>query len=750
MCATPDPFAAAGGGTCDDGEWPPPGSTVPDGTTALFIDSQPGDPVGVGGSYSYTAAASTFLIGRNEANGVSVVVKNGIRTEWSLDFSAPGKVPLSAGTYLSVGDYPASPFGGLSVGGQSRGCGSVTGRFIVRELVYGIDGSVLRFDVDFEQHCQDADPALFGALRYRSTSSSTTPFGGSYPVYQLLVSPPAHGTISGASIACGGGQVACQQGFAAPETATLTAAADPGYIFMGWEGSCRGTSTTTIRVNSVKSCAARFEPLVPAGGRTMMLWESQAGHLVGRGQTHVLSPANSDWAVQSGAGRNTIEFKITGTDGVAVRTWRLGFRAAAGAALSPGTFTQFAQFHASFPDDRFPSIAITTDQGVSCEPTGRVVIHEVDVAGDGTVRRFAADLEHHCRDSDPALFVAIRFNSTVTETRPFGGVFPRYELSVQPPSRGVVTGDGISCGSGLAACGVTFGAPTSIAMTAVANPGFVFTGWAGDCRAGTGSTIVRVNSVKACVATFEPLVPATPRTFLVVDREESEISPPQKLVFTPANSVWRVVPWFGGGVRIVVHHLQMNGTFDSWNIQLQPPSGKALTAGTYAPAGEVSALRAGMSVNLCSDATGRFIVHDVAFAADGSVLRFAADVEQHCSDAAAGLFLAIRYNSAAAGTAPFGGAYPRYVLDVAPPVNGRITGDDISCGGGQFSCSASFGGPTRVTLTATPDAGYLFAGWGGSCGGSQPTLNLHVNTVRQCSAAFVPRLAAAVRTIATF
>jgi hypothetical protein len=232
MCSTPDPFAATGGGTCDDGEWLPPGSTVPEGTTALFIDSQPGEPIGGGDTYSYTGAGSRFLIGRNELNGVSARVENGTRIEWSLDFSAPGSVPLSAGTYLSAGDYPSSPFAGLSVSGQGLGC-DATGRFVVREVVYGTDGSVLRFDVDFEQHCGDADPALFGALRYRATRTTTTPFGGSYPVYQLVVSPPVHGTISGASIACGGGQAACQQSFLTPATVTLTATADPGYIFMG-------------------------------------------------------------------------------------------------------------------------------------------------------------------------------------------------------------------------------------------------------------------------------------------------------------------------------------------------------------------------------------------------------------------------------------------------------------------------------------------------------------------------------------
>jgi len=54
-----------------------------------------------------------------------------------------------------------------------------------------------------------------------------------------------------------------------------------------------------------------------------------------------------------------------------------------------------------------------------------------------------------------------------------------------------------------------------------------------------------------------------------------------------------------------------------------------------------------------------------------------------------------------------------YTLSISPtPTHGNVTSSPagINCGSGGSTCSASFLG--LVTLTATPDAGYTFAGWG--------------------------------------
>ncbi len=67
---------------------------------------------------------------------------------------------------------------------------------------------------------------------------------------------------------------------------------------------------------------------------------------------------------------------------------------------------------------------------------------------------------------------------------------------------------------------------------------------------------------------------------------------------------------------------------------------------------------------------------------------------------------------------------PQYSLTVTQsgPASGTITGPGISCG---TDCNESYPAGTAVTLTATPNTGALFAGWGGACTGTGAcTINL--------------------------
>lgn len=57
----------------------------------------------------------------------------------------------------------------------------------------------------------------------------------------------------------------------------------------------------------------------------------------------------------------------------------------------------------------------------------------------------------------------------------------------------------------------------------------------------------------------------------------------------------------------------------------------------------------------------------------------------------------------------------------------------IDCGS---SCSASFYQGTKLTLTAVPDTGSTFAGWGGACSGTGPSAALVLDADRVCSATF--------------
>ena len=78
---------------------------------------------------------------------------------------------------------------------------------------------------------------------------------------------------------------------------------------------------------------------------------------------------------------------------------------------------------------------------------------------------------------------------------------------------------------------------------------------------------------------------------------------------------------------------------------------------------------------------------------------------------------------------------PRHDLTVARAGNGRVTSapTGIDCG---TTCSATYDRGTQVTLTATPDAGSSFLGWGGVCSGTGLTCVVSVESDRGVTASF--------------
>ena len=137
--------------------------------TLLYFNSQPGDYIGQGQRFTLTPLDGTFTVSRNFDNGVELDFDG--EDFWTADFAAAGNVPLTVGVYSGAVRFPFQPANGngLSIYGAGRGCNTLTGQFVVLEVVYGTGNTVQRFAADYEQHCEGGAPALFGSVRYNSS-----------------------------------------------------------------------------------------------------------------------------------------------------------------------------------------------------------------------------------------------------------------------------------------------------------------------------------------------------------------------------------------------------------------------------------------------------------------------------------------------------------------------------------------------------------------------------------------------------
>jgi hypothetical protein len=137
--------------------------------------SQPGDYIGGGQSAILLPPTWTFSGTYSPTNGVEFsVTQSGGGGWWFLDFDTGTADPLHQGTYLYASRYPFNPAGtpGLSVYGNGAGCNTLWGHFVISQIEIGPGNQILRFAADFVQHCEGADPALFGTIRYQAAAPS--------------------------------------------------------------------------------------------------------------------------------------------------------------------------------------------------------------------------------------------------------------------------------------------------------------------------------------------------------------------------------------------------------------------------------------------------------------------------------------------------------------------------------------------------------------------------------------------------
>lgn len=157
--------------------WRPVSGSTPDTGNYVYLQSDAGDYIGAGRTYTYTQAVAQ--IGVTASNGRVSVSING-NESWRGDFQA--MVPLASlqvGYYGTLQRYPFhNPVrGGLDWSGEGRGCNMLTGWFAVDNVSYA-EGMLNAIDIRFEQHCEGSPAALRGEIHWRA-GDMTSPSGPS-------------------------------------------------------------------------------------------------------------------------------------------------------------------------------------------------------------------------------------------------------------------------------------------------------------------------------------------------------------------------------------------------------------------------------------------------------------------------------------------------------------------------------------------------------------------------------------------
>ena len=145
--------------------WQPAPGATPASGNYIFLQSDVGDYIGAGQTYTYTPGDAQLTV---SATGGHLSVRVAGSKVWTGDFQAMSSLSaLQPGLYADLQRYPFhNPVkGGLSWSGDGRGCNTLTGWFIVDSVTYA-SGVLSSVDLRFEQHCEGGTPALRGQIRW--------------------------------------------------------------------------------------------------------------------------------------------------------------------------------------------------------------------------------------------------------------------------------------------------------------------------------------------------------------------------------------------------------------------------------------------------------------------------------------------------------------------------------------------------------------------------------------------------------
>jgi hypothetical protein len=174
------------------GLWQPAAGATPASGNYVYLQSDGGDYVGGGRTYTYTQANAVLEV---NVSGNELRVNVNGNENWGGIFKGLDAVAtLPPGYYGGVQRWPFhNPVkGGLDFSGQGRGCNELSGWFSIDSLTVS-GGAITSLDLRFEQHCENGPPALRGKVHWTS-NDPTQPAGPVFPSPTNLWRPAAGAT----------------------------------------------------------------------------------------------------------------------------------------------------------------------------------------------------------------------------------------------------------------------------------------------------------------------------------------------------------------------------------------------------------------------------------------------------------------------------------------------------------------------------------------------------------------------------
>ena len=331
--------------------------------------------------------------------------------------------------------------------------------------------------------------------------------------YNLIIQKPNNGMVVSEpeGINCGSSEANCLKKFEVNAEIKLSAVPSDGYGFDGWSGDCSGGDFVIIKMDSEKTCSAKFSKLNPTNGFLTV-------QKIGKGIIKSSDGINCETeAICERAYEFKTNIKLTAApaEGYKFDLWSgacTGTNSIVDITIEgPKTCTaNFSKIqHQLIITKSEGGLVTSSPMGINCGALGEECSKLFDF-GTEVVLSAVSDANYQfngwlgdCSGVDIAIFT---MNSEKTCSAKFSKKQSSvYTIAVQKVGKGKITsmdvlGKQVNCGD---ICTLSFDQETPITLFAWAENGYEFVSWSGDCSGSETEISLVLNSPKTCVATFK-------------------------------------------------------------------------------------------------------------------------------------------------------------------------------------------------------------------------------------------------------
>ncbi|MBX0334207.1 InlB B-repeat-containing protein, partial [Pontibacter sp. HSC-14F20] len=544
---------------------------------------------------------------------------------------------------------------------------------------------------------------------------------------------------------------------------TLRAIPDDGFRFTGWSGDASGTDlTTSVTMNADKTVSATFEPIPTY---TLTITEPING-TIGINPT-----ADQDGKYSEGTVVTLVAIPASGYRFVNWSSDASGSESTVMVTMDADK-TVSANFEVIPPTMYALTLNQPENGSISAAPSAATYVAGTVVTLTATPADGYQFVGWTGDASGSELTVSITMDADKAVSATFEVIPPTmYALTLNQPENGTISADPSA---------PSYEAGTVVTLTATPASGYRFTGWTGDASGNVLTATVTMDADKQVSATFE-LIPPTMYALTITQPANGSITAQPAAATYVAGTVVTLTATPADGFRFVSWGGAATGTEPNTTVTMDQdktvsatiealPTGPLVTSFTLVNShteqdhfqlenGAVIALSELSSTKLNIRAnTAPGTVGSVKLELSGTQSRTytdnAAPYALHGDDGRGNYYFG-NWNPPATGTytltaTPYAGANGTgaagtpltisfNVVDQPETPTDRYNLTLTTIGSGTVSRNpeqSTYTAGTVVTLTATPAAGFQFAGWSGNASGSQNPLQLTMDGNKSVTATF--------------